>query len=304
MNQVLEEIKKIGIVPVVVLEDAKDAKPLAAALCEGGLPCAEVTFRTEAAQESIRIMTEKFPQMLVGAGTVLTIRQVNSALEAGARFVVSPGLNPKIVEYCAEKGVPILPGTTNPSDIELALELGLEAVKFFPAEAAGGLAMIKAMAAPYANMQFMPTGGIHAGNITEYLAFPKILACGGSWMVSGDLIRAGAFDSIRKLTGEAVKNMLGFTLKHVGLNCGDAAKAGQTAAAFAEILGLEAMKMPYLGEKGHIAVGTNHVERAKRYLESKGIGFREETAKYRDETLQTIYMKEEIGGFAIHLVRN
>lgn len=319
MNQVLEEIKKIGIVPVVVLEDAKDAKPLAAALCEGGLPCAEVTFRTEAAQESIRIMTEKFPQMLVGAGTVLTIRQVNSALEAGARFVVSPGLNPKIVEYCAEKGVPILPGTTNPSDIELALELGLEAVKFFPAEAAGGLAMIKAMAAPYANMQFMPTGGIHAGNITEYLAFPKILACGGSWMVSGDLIRAGAFDSIIKLTGEAVKNMLGFTLKHVGLNCGDAAKAGQTAAAFAEIFGLEAkegnssvfagtmleaMKMPYLGEKGHIAVGTNHVERAKRYLESKGIGFREETAKYRDETLQTIYMKEEIGGFAIHLVRN
>ena len=165
MNEVLEKIQKIGIVPVVVLNDAKDAAPLAKALCDGGLPCAEVTFRTEAAEESIRIMAEQFPQMLVGAGTVLTTEQVDRAVAAGAKFIVSPGLNPKVVKYCIEKGVPVTPGTANPSDVEQAIELGLEVVKFFPAEAAGGLNMIKSMAAPYTNMKFMPTGGINAKNI-------------------------------------------------------------------------------------------------------------------------------------------
>ena len=155
MNEVLEKIQKIGIVPVVVLNDAKDAAPLAKALCDGGLPCAEVTFRTEAAEESIRIMAEQFPQMLVGAGTVLTTEQVDRAVAAGAKFIVSPGLNPKVVKYCIEKGVPVTPGTANPSDVEQAIELGLEVVKFFPAEAAGGLNMIKSMAAPYTNMKFI-----------------------------------------------------------------------------------------------------------------------------------------------------
>ena len=205
MNEVLEKIQKIGIVPVVVLNDAKDAAPLAKALCDGGLPCAEVTFRTEAAEESIRIMAEQFPQMLVGAGTVLTTEQVDRAVAAGAKFIVSPGLNPKVVKYCIEKGVPVTPGTENPSDVEQAIELGLEVVKFFPAEAAGGLNMIKSMAAPYTNMKFMPTGGINAKNINSYLAFPKILACGGSWMVKGDLVKAGEFDKIRELTAEARK---------------------------------------------------------------------------------------------------
>lgn len=205
MNEVLQQIQKIGIVPVVVLNDAKDAEPLAKALCAGGLPCAEVTFRTAAAEESIRIMTSKFPNMLVGAGTVLTTEQVDKAVAAGAKFIVSPGLNPKIVKYCIEKGVPITPGTANPSDIEQALELGLEVVKFFPAEAAGGLKMIKAMSAPYVNMKFMPTGGISASNLNEYLDFKKIIACGGSWMVKGDLVKAGDFAKITELSKEAVE---------------------------------------------------------------------------------------------------
>ena len=204
MNEVLEKIQKIGIVPVVVLEDAKDAEDLAKALCEGGLPCAEVTFRTEAAKESIRIMTEKYPEMLVGAGTVLTTEQVDQAIEAGARFIVSPGLNPKVVKHCIEKGVPVTPGVATPTEVEAAMELGLEVVKFFPAEPAGGLSMIKAMSAPYTNMMFMPTGGINAKNVGEYLAFPKILACGGSWMVKGSLVKEGRFDEIVKLTKEAV----------------------------------------------------------------------------------------------------
>ena len=205
MNEVLEKIQEIGIVPVVVLDDAKDAAPLAKALCEGGLPCAEVTFRTAAAEESIRIMSEQFPEMLVGAGTVLTTEQVDRAVAAGAKFIVSPGVNPRIVKYCVEKGILITPGCANPSDIEQALENGLDVVKFFPAEPAGGLKMIKAMAAPYVGVKFMPTGGINQNNVRDYLAYDRILACGGSWMVKGDLVAAGEFDKIKELAAEAVE---------------------------------------------------------------------------------------------------
>ena len=204
MDKVLEQIQEIGIVPVVVLNDAKDAEPLAKALCDGGLACAEVTFRTAAAEESIRIMSEKFPDMLVGAGTVLTTEQVDRAVAAGAKFIVSPGLNPRIVKYCVDKGILITPGCANPSDIEQALEQGLEVVKFFPAEAAGGLKMIKAMAAPYVGVKFMPTGGINQNNVREYLAYDRILACGGGWMVKSDLVDAGKFDEIEKLARECV----------------------------------------------------------------------------------------------------
>ena len=203
MNEVLEKISKIGIVPVVVLDDAKDAEPLGRALMEGGLPCAEVTFRTAAAEEAIRIMSEKFPDMLVGAGTVLTTEQVDRAVAAGAKFIVSPGINPKVVEYCVKKNIPITPGTCNPSNVETALEFGLEVVKFFPAEQAGGLNYIKAIAAPYTGVKFMPTGGINATNVREYLKYNRIIACGGSWMVKGDLIKAGDFEKIKELTAEA-----------------------------------------------------------------------------------------------------
>ena len=203
MNEVLEQFKKIGIIPVVVLDDANDAKPLGQALMEGGLPCAEVTFRTEAAEESIRIMSQEFPDMLVGAGTVLTTEQVDRAVAAGAKFIVSPGLNPKVVEYCVKKNIPITPGTCNPSNVETALEFGLDVVKFFPAEPAGGLNYIKAIAAPYTGVSFMPTGGINSENVKEYLKYDRIIACGGSWMVKGDLIKSGNFEKIKELTAEA-----------------------------------------------------------------------------------------------------
>ncbi len=203
MNEILKKIQETGIIPVVVLEDAKDAAPLAQALIDGGLPCAEVTFRTEAAEECIRIMAEQFPDMLIGAGTVLTTDQVDRAVAAGAKFIVSPGLNPRIVKYCVEKGITITPGCTNPSDIEQALENGLEVVKFFPAEPAGGLNMIKAMAAPYVGVKFMPTGGINAQNVKDYLKYDRIIACGGSWMVSGALVKEGNFAKITELTKEA-----------------------------------------------------------------------------------------------------
>ena len=204
MNEVLEKLGQYGIVPVVVLNDSKDAAPLADALCDGGLACAEVTFRTEAAADSIRIMTEKHPEMLVGAGTVLTTKQVDEAVEAGAKFIVSPGLNPTIVKYCIEKNIPITPGVATPSEMEQAIELGLNLVKFFPAEPSGGLAMINAVAAPYTMLKFMPTGGINPNNVKDYLNSDKIFACGGSWMVKGNLINDGNFDKIKELTKEAV----------------------------------------------------------------------------------------------------
>ena len=203
MNEVLMKIGQMGIVPVVVLNDVKNAVPLAQSLINGGLPCAEVTFRTEAAQQSIAEISKNFPQMFVGAGTVLTTEQIDRAVDAGAKFIVSPGFNPKVVEYCIKKGYPVTPGIMTPTELEMALEFGLDVVKFFPAENAGGLKMIKAMAAPYTKMKFMPTGGINPQNVREYLQCDKILACGGSWMVKGDLINSGNFAEIEKLTKEA-----------------------------------------------------------------------------------------------------
>lgn len=203
MKNIEEQLKACGVVPVVVLEEEADALPLAKALIEGGLPCAEVTFRTEAAAGAIRQITETYPEMLVGAGTVLTIEQVDRAIASGAKFIVSPGFDPEIVDYCLEKQIPVFPGCMTPSEVAWAVKRGLEVVKFFPAEQAGGLAMIKAMAAPYPQLHFMPTGGIGPKNLTEYLSFEKILCCGGSWMVKGDLVKEKRYDEIRKLAKEA-----------------------------------------------------------------------------------------------------
>lgn len=204
MNAVLEQISKIGIVPVVKIDRAEDALPLAKALCAGGLPCAEVTFRTDAAAEAIRTMTTNFPDMCVGAGTVLNAEQVDAAVAAGAKFIVSPGLNPRTVKYCIEKGVPITPGTSSPSDIEQAIELGLDVVKFFPAEQSGGLAKIKAMNAPFPMFKVMPTGGISLKNLADYAKASVIAACGGSYMVTADLIDNQKWGEITDLCKKSV----------------------------------------------------------------------------------------------------
>lgn len=205
MKSMEQRLEEYGVVPVVVLKDTKDAIPLADALIEGGLSCAEVTFRTEAAEESIRLMSEKYPEMLVGAGTVLTIEQVDRAVNAGAKFIVSPGFDAEIVDYCLEKNIPVFPGCITPSEVAQAVKRGLKVIKFFPAEQAGGVAMIKAMGAPYTMVKFMPTGGISAKNLSEYLSCSNIVCCGGSWMVKGDLITEGKFDEITALTKEAVE---------------------------------------------------------------------------------------------------
>ena len=205
MKTMEQRLEEYGVVPVVVLKDTKDAIPLADALIEGGLSCAEVTLRTEAAEEPIRLMSEKYPEMLVGAGTVLTIEQVDRAVNAGAKFIVSPGFDAEIVDYCLDKNIPVFPGCITPSEVAQAVKRGLKVIKFFPAEQAGGVAMIKAMGAPYTMVKFMPTGGISAKNLSEYLSCSNIVCCGGSWMVKGDLITAGKFDEITALTKEAVE---------------------------------------------------------------------------------------------------
>ncbi|MBN2655974.1 MAG: bifunctional 4-hydroxy-2-oxoglutarate aldolase/2-dehydro-3-deoxy-phosphogluconate aldolase [Spirochaetales bacterium] len=203
-REIASKLAEIAIIPVIKLDNPEQAAPLAEALVKAGLPAAEVTFRTDAAARSIGIISKEFPDILTGAGTVLTIDQVKAAVDAGSRFVVSPGFNPRVVDYCLDKGIPVYPGVNNPSGIEAALERGLDVLKFFPAEASGGIKMINAMSAPYGTVRFMATGGINASNLVSYLESPYVSACGGSWMVQGELISSGRFDEIERLSAEAV----------------------------------------------------------------------------------------------------
>ncbi|NCB64219.1 MAG: bifunctional 4-hydroxy-2-oxoglutarate aldolase/2-dehydro-3-deoxy-phosphogluconate aldolase, partial [Clostridia bacterium] len=253
------------------------------------------------------------------AGTVLTREQVDRALDAGAQFIVSPGFNPDIVKYTLSKGALMLPGTATPGEMEQAMALGLDVVKFFPAEQNGGIAKLKAVAGPYKSLRWMPTGGVSAKNLMDYLSFDQILACGGTWMVKKELIDHGDWAEISRLSAEAVRTMLGFELHHVGINCADADEAGRTASILCALFGfsykegnssvfcggeVECTKGPYPGAHGHIAIGTNSVSRAEAYLKSRGMTFRDETRK-TDEKGRTkaVYLAGEFGGFAIHLVQ-
>ena len=318
MNPVLEQIRKIGIVPVVKIDRAADAVPLAKALIDGGLACAEITFRTDAAEESIRNVVREFPNMLVGAGTVLTMAQLDRAVNAGAKFVVSPGFNAEIVKACIDRGIPVAPGCSSPSDMEAALALGLKTVKFFPAENLGGISMIKAVSAPYVDLTFMPTGGVNAKNINDYLSFPKVLACGGSWMVEAKLIEAGDFAEITRRTEEAVNTVLGFSLQHVGVNCESDQATHDVAKMFSNLFGfpykpgnssvfagtaVETMTpLPGRGKYGHIAIGTNYMERAMYQLSAKGVKFLDDTAKADAKgNIKAIYLDMDFSGFAVHL---
>ena len=203
-SNVLARLGEARVLPVVELDTSEAALPLAEALMAGGLPAAEITFRSEAAADSIGILRARFPDMLVGAGTVLDIGQVALAHRAGSQFVVTPGFNPAVVEACVGTGLPVLPGINNPTGVEQAMGFGLEAVKFFPAEASGGVSFLKALSGPYPSMRFLPTGGIGPDNLGSYLALPNVLACGGSWIVSPALVRAARFDEVARLAREAV----------------------------------------------------------------------------------------------------
>lgn len=320
MDKPLKLISTIGIIPVIELNDAKKAVPLAKALAAGGLPIAEVTFRTDAAEASIRRIAEECPEVLIGAGTVLTCRQVDKALEVGGKFIVTPGFNPQVIRYALSKGALVIPGTSTPGEMEQAMGMGLNVVKFFPAEQNGGVAKLKALTGPYKNLKWLPTGGINAAKMNEYLSCDRVLACGGSWMVKQEWIQNENWSEITALCKETVRTMLGFKVVHVGMNCRDAAEAERIAHLFCSLFDVpylpnetavfagslvECIKGPYLGVHGHIAIGTNDVDRTVYQLEKRGVAFDEASRKVDPDGHTTlIYFKEEIGGFALHLVKN
>lgn len=314
MSDVLQRIYEIGIVPVIAIDDAEKAVPLAKALVRGGLPAAEVTFRTAAAEEAIRRIVAEVPDMLVGAGTVLTKEQADRAIDAGVSFIVSPGFNPEITKYVLDKGMLMIPGTASPGEMEQAMGMGLSVVKFFPAEQNGGVAKLKALAGPYTTLRWMPTGGVNEKNLLDYIKFNKIVACGGTWMVKKDLIEAENWDEIERLTRQAVQTMLGLRVDHIGINTENEQEAQAAAKLFVDMFGMkekvgnssifvgenevEIMKKMYLGKNGHIAIATHTLPRAIAYFRACGYEFREETV-----TDKAAYFKDEIAGFAIHLVQ-
>ena len=314
MSDVLQRIYEIGIVPVIAIDDAEKAVPLARALVRGGLPAAEVTFRTAAAEEAIRRIVAEVPEMLVGAGTVLTKEQADRAIDAGVSFIVSPGFNPEITKYVLDKGMLMIPGTASPGEMEQAMSLGLSVVKFFPAEQNGGVAKLKALAGPYTTLRWMPTGGVNEKNLLDYIKFNKIVACGGTWMVKKDLIEAENWDEIERLTRQAVQTMLGLRVDHIGINTENEQEAQAAAKLFVDMFGMkekvgnssifvgenevEIMKKRYLGKNGHIAIATHTLPRAIAYFRARGYEFRKETV-----TDKAAYFTDEIAGFAIHLVQ-
>lgn len=319
MNPILEQISNIGLVPVIKIDDASKAVPLVRALKNGGIPVAEVTFRTACAAEAIKNIAEAEPDVLVGAGTVITVDQAKAAVEAGAKYIISPGFDAEIVKWCVDNNVPITPGCSDASDVSVAAKMGLEVVKFFPAEAAGGLKVLKALAGPFPNMKFIPTGGIGPDNLGSYLDFKKVIACGGSWMVPGDMMDNDDWDGITALAKEAVMKMLDIKLHHIGINSADEDEAVCTTERFAALTGgavkdgnkslfagtaFEVMKFMGMGKCGHIALSVTDVDRAVTFFKSQGFEFDDASATYSDDGKRKfIYFKEEVGGFAIHLVK-
>lgn len=318
MHDVLKRIAEAGIVPVVKIDTASDAVSLGKALLAGDLPVVEITFRTAAAEEAIRNIARGLPEMLVGAGTVLSVDQVKKAVGAGAAFIVSPGFNPKVVDYCVAQGVPVTPGICSPSEIEMALERGLEVLKFFPAGASGGLDFLKAISAPYPGVRFVPTGGVDPANLKEYLSFNRVHAVGGTWIAKDTAIAAGKFDDITKLAREAVTIALGFEVAHIGINQADTKSAMALAEDLSRLFafpikdgnssafvgtGFEIMKSPFLGLNGHIAVSTLNIHRAMAYLKKRGVVTRPDSAKEKDGKLIAVYLDKDFGGFAIHLLQ-
>ena len=316
---VITTIRNIGIVPAIAIDSADQALPLAKALEAGGIPAAEFTLRTAAGLESIRRVAKECPGVLVGAGTVLTRKQCDEAVEAGAQFIIAPGYYDEVVNRCLELGVPVIPGCCSASELTKAVNAGLKVIKFFPAEQSGGIGTIKALA-PVFPLDFIPTGGVNQKNMNEYLSFDRVAGVGGTWMVKKDMINAGEFEKITSLCKEAVKTMLDFSIAHIGINCADAAEAEKTAKMISALFGfeykpgnssdfagkaVECMKAPFLGTHGHIAIGTNNVDRAVYHLGRAGVEFDESTGKTDAKTgcTKAIYLKGEFSGFAIHLMK-
>lgn len=319
MNPVLQRVYEIGIIPVIAFNDVDEAIPLCKALMDGGLPAAEVTFRTACAEECIRKIHEELPDMLLGAGTVLTNDQADRAMAAGASFVVAPGYDPNVTQHVIDKGGLMMPGTCSAGEMQQAMNQGCEAIKFFPAEANGGVDMLKNIGAALKTAKWMCTGGVNAKNVNTYLANPQIIAVGGTWMCKSDKIKAGAWEDITAACKEAVDVMLGLELGHIGINCADDAEALKTAELLGGLLSkavapgnssifvgnkeFEIMKKPGRGTHGHIAIKCNSIDRAVYHLGQRGVKFDMDSMVNKNGKNIAIYLADEVAGFAIHLVQ-
>ena len=314
---VLKRLAQSGVVPVVVLEDAKDAVPTAKAMLAGGIDVMEITFRTAAAADSIKAVAQECPDMVVGAGTVINLEQCKLAVECGAKFIVSPGYDEETVAWCCDNGIPVTPGCVTPTEIMMARKHGLKVLKFFPANVYGGLSAIKSLAGPFGGVKFIPTGGVNAQNLAEFISSPYIHAVGGSWICPKADIAAGNFDKITALCKEARKTLLGFEVAHIGINTPDADAAMDVCKAFNDAFdfnvkqgnssnfastGVEVMKTMFKGANGHIAIRTNKMIPAIAEMERRGYELDMDSVKDKNN-IKAVYFKNEIGGFAVHLLQ-
>ncbi len=319
MNPILEKVYQIGIVPVIAFNSVDEALPLCKALADGGLPAAEVTFRTACAEECIRKIHDEMPEMLLGAGTVLTTDQADRAIAAGASFIVAPGFDPNVTKHVLDKGCLMMPGTASSGEMQQAMNMGCEVVKYFPAEANGGVAMLKNIGAALKTAKWMCTGGVNAKNVNDYLGYDQIIAVGGTWMCKSDVIKAGQWDKITAMCQEAVDVMLGLELAHIGINSENEEEALATANMLSSLLSkkvavgnssvfvgnkeFEIMKKPGRGKNGHIAIACNNVDRAIYHLTRRGVKFDLSSMVNKNGKNIACYLADEVAGFAIHLVQ-
>ena len=319
MNPILEKVYQIGIVPVIAFNSVDEALPLCKALADGGLPAAEVTFRTACAEECIRKIHDEMPEMLLGAGTVLTTDQADRAIAAGASFIVAPGFDPNFTKHVLDKGCLMMPGTASSGEMQQAMNMGCEVVKYFPAEANGGVAMLKNIGAALKTAKWMCTGGVNAKNVNDYLGYDQIIAVGGTWMCKSDVIKAGQWDKITAMCQEAVDVMLGLELAHIGINSENEEEALATANMLSSLLSkkvavgnssvfvgnkeFEIMKKPGRGKNGHIAIACNNVDRAIYHLTRRGVKFDLSSMVTKNGKNTACYLADEVAGFAIHLVQ-
>lgn len=318
-EMVMDRIRQSGVVPVAVIDKLEHAVPLAKAMVAGGIDVIEVTLRTPTALDCIRSIARDCPEMLVGAGTVVTLDQCRQAVDSGANFIVSPGFNPKVVTWCVENGVAVVPGCVTPSEITAALELGLKVVKFFPSNIYGGLDAMRALAGPFPQVEFIPTSGIKADNIGQFLRASFICAAGGSWVCPRPDIEAGNFEKITQFCADTRRKVLGFEIVHIGMNYSSPQEAKEVAMDLSHAFGfpylpgagssdfssrfVELKKEGGRGTHGHIAIGTNCLPAAIAEMRRRGVEIDEDTWTYENGRLIAVYLKKEIGGFAYHLMR-
>jgi 2-dehydro-3-deoxyphosphogluconate aldolase/(4S)-4-hydroxy-2-oxoglutarate aldolase len=318
MDTVLKKIGDMGLVPVVVMDDAALAPDTAKALIDGGLDVMEITMRTDQGIAAIREAKKAYPGMLIGAGTVLSVEKAEEAVDAGAEFIVSPGLNPALVRWCLDQGIAVTPGCVTPTEIERALECGLSILKFFPANLYGGIDGCKALYGPYRMVRFIPTGGISLQTLGDYADKPYVHAIGGGWLCKPADINAGHFDAITAVVRQSIDTLLGFELAHAGINAGDAEASLQLAEMFDRGFGfpvkkgnssnfagpgIEVMKSTGMGAMGHLAVRTNSIGRAVYYLGKRGYAVDPDTYKWKGNKPVAVYLKDDFGGFAVHLLQ-